>query len=128
VTVAAAQPIADHAECHALCPQAIEHVAHGLAGDQHLVDALAPDLVNRLVYQQFGRRPCAGPASPGQPEPGHETGASMRTIVQEFQHLQYARIDVVHQCSVEIEEHDGRAVRVVCQWISPLWSSVNRLA
>ncbi|MNV90843.1 hypothetical protein D3C71_1852670 [compost metagenome] len=43
-----------------------------------------------------------------QPETSYESRRTMRAIIKKFQRLQDARIDVMNQCSIEIEQYDGR--------------------
>jgi hypothetical protein len=64
------------------------------------------------VDKQLRRLPILyGPLPAPQPKARHEARRTMRTIVKKLQRLQDARIDVMYQCTIEIEEYDGR-----CRW------------
>ena len=80
------------------------------------------------MYQQFrllGWRTDPLPAH--QAEPSHKPSGPVRAIVEKFQRLQDARIDVVHQCSIEIEQHDGRSRRICVQRYVPQLPEICRI-
>lgn len=69
--------------------------------------------MNRTVHEQFWRLVGRGHALPAhQPETCHQSRSPVRAIIKKFQRLQDARINVMNQCSIEIEQYDGRCRQI----------------
>ena len=69
--------------------------------------------MNGTVHEQLRRLVRRGHALPAhQPETCHQPRSPVRTIIEKFQRLQDARINVMNQCSIEIEQYDGRCRQI----------------